>query len=131
MTSYKIVELENGMKVMNAVKHDYTMEDRTVVPGNADVADVFKSRFEEQPVDGAPQGVNFVQSVAVPTDDGQVWLEGFKAEHPDVYIVTAFANLNAYKDAMCVGFIATPETARVRDFSEKRMLIGKMSQVLR
>ena len=130
MASYKIVELANGMRVMNSAKHAYIMEDGTQVPGNPEIADVFKSRFEEQEIGNAPDGVIFVQSVAVPTDEGQAWLEGFKAEYADVYIITAFANLNAYKDAMCVGFIANPETARVRDFSEKRMLIGKMSQVL-
>ena len=130
MASYKIVELANGMQVMNSAKHGYTMEDGTVVPGNPEVADVFKSRFEEPAIDGAPEGVSFVQSVAVPTVEGAAWLEAFKAENPDVYVVTAFANLSAYKDQMCVGFIATPETARVRDFAEKRMQIGKMAQVL-
>lgn len=123
-----IVTLSTGVRVFNSSAHGYIMEDGTEVPGNPDVSKLLVSKFEEQVVSSA-NGVEFVQSVPVPTAEGVAWLARFKAENPGVLVVTSFANLTAYADEALVGFIATEETARVKDLADKRMRLNKMAVV--
>lgn len=124
----QIVTFSNGIRVFNSSAHGYTMEDGTVVPGSPEVAKILISRFEERVVRNIGE-VNFVESVAVATEEGRQWLAQFKTENPGVLVVTSFANLSAYADEALIGFIATAETARVTDMSLKRMQLGKFSTV--
>ncbi|MGI5898032.1 MAG: hypothetical protein ACOX6Q_02630 [Candidatus Dojkabacteria bacterium] len=104
------------------------MSDGTIVPGNADLANLFKSTFVEKVVE-TKNGVEFVESLATPTEEGKEWLQQFKRQHKGILIVTSFANLSAYKDESLVGLISTEETARA-PMDQKIMRIDKFTQVL-
>ena len=125
---FEVVALSNGIKVLNTSAHSYKMSDGTVIPGNPEIAQVFKSQFIEKVV-RTMNGVEFVESIATPTEEGIQWLKQFIQECPDVLVVTSFANLSAYKHSALIGFIATEETAR-SPMDQKVMRVDKFSQVL-
>lgn len=121
-----IVTLSNGLQVLNTSKHPYVMEDGQVVPPNPEVADVLKATFVEEEVPGSVAGVRFVLSVPKPTPEGEAWLSQFKVENPEVFVITSGVNLQAYADSVVAGFIATEETQRVADHTQKKMRLDKV-----
>lgn len=123
-----VVTLSNGFHVLNTSAHSYRMNDGTIVLGNPELAQILKSTFIERVVKTL-NGVEFVESIAIPTEGGINWLKQFVQEYPDVLLVTSFANLSAYKHSSLVGFIATDETSR-SPMDQKVMRIDKFSQVL-
>lgn len=120
------ITLSNGLRVLNATKHPYVMEDGQVVPPNPEVADILKATFVEEEVPGTVAGVRFVLSVAKPMPMGQAWLEGFKRNNLGVFVVTSGVSLQAYLDPVVIGFIATEETQRVADHGQKKMRLDKV-----
>jgi hypothetical protein len=103
----EIVELNNGLKVVNAASgHPYNMEDGTVVPPSGNT---LNAKRAETPVEHSdiPDGVDAVKTEMLPDDAG---LEFIKTVPEGVLVVGSIAAAQAYGYPV-IALTANKETA--------------------
>ena len=120
----EIVELDNGLRVVNAANgHPYNMEDGTVVPWSGFTLNAEKVETIVEDSD-IPEGIIAVKTEMKPTADG---LEFTKTVPEGVFVIGSIAAAQAHGKPV-IAFMANAATSvRGTNPADKKMDIKKIA----